>query len=70
MKLTYRGISTVLTNLTPHRIDNDINPLAVLINFKSFISLSNEFNRTKLSNPLLLCDKKILYELTISTPSL
>ena len=71
MVLTYSGTLTLLNILTHYRNDNDIKPLAVLTILKSFISLSNDFNTTNESNPLALsANNRILYELTISSPSL
>ena len=71
VNLTYWGTSTVLTILTPHRNDNDINTLAVFIIFISAIYLTREFSTTQLSKPLELCaTNKRLCELTISSPFL
>ena len=71
VSLTYWGTSHVLTNLIPHRNYNNINFRAVYIIFNSVLSLTKEFSTTQISNLLELCaTKKILYELTILSPSL
>ena len=57
--------------MTPHRSNNDIKPLAIVIIFNSVILLSIEYNTTQLSKPeALRANNRILYEPTVSSPSL
>ena len=71
LTLKYWGTSNVLTIMTPHRSKNDIKPLAIVIIFNSVILLSIEFNTTQLSKPeALSANNRILYEPTVSSPSL
>ena len=70
VNITYWATSFVSKILKPHQKDNDINPLAAFVYFKSLISLTNEFNTTPLSEPVALrANNKSLNELTISSTS-